>query len=532
MHSNSQNPNWQWAKAFGGTSIEDILGIATDNTGNSYVCGYYYSSTMTIGSFSLTSQGNFDFFVAKFDNAGNPQWVKNFGGQYDDTPLSIAIDGLGNSFVTGNFVSPTLVCGTNTLVNSGFGDMFLMKLDINGNLQWAKNFGNGGTVEGKGIATDLSGNVFVTGFFNGSTLALGTVTLSSNGNDDCFISKFDTNGNEQWAINIGDNLNESGNDVATDAAGNIFVTGYFKSGTITAGTYTLNNNTVTSADLFLIKCSNTGSILAANSTGDMFDEIGTSITIDASGNALITGYFFGTTLTVGTYTLNCFGGKDMLIIKCNNNGGFVWAKNAGGMFDDYGNAIGTDALGNIYVNGHNHSPTAFFDTYSLTVSGVGGDGFIASYSTLGNVLWASGTGAGTDDGWDCLSLDGAGNIYVGGFFTSPSISIGSNTLVTNGNADMMLAKINSSNGIADFENKKAGKMLLYPNPTTGKFYISVTARTQESVLEVFSSNGILNKSIDLNSDTVEIDLSDFPKGLYFIRYRTKNFSMIEKVILN
>lgn len=528
----AQTPNWQWAKGYGGNASDDILGIATDNTGNSYICGNFYSSTISIGANTLVSKGNFDFFVAKFDNSGNPLWVKGFGGIYDDTPLSIAIDASGNSYVTGFFVSPTLVCGSYTLTNSGFDDLFLMKFDANGNLQWAKNFGNGGSNEGKGITTDASGNIFVTGFFNNPTLTLGTYTLTGNGNDDCFVSKFDSNGNVIWAFNVGDNLSDCGNDIASDASGNIFVTGYFKSGSISAGTYTLNNNTTASADLFVLKCSNNGTILAANSAGDMFDEIGTNIAIDASGNALITGYFFGTTLAINSSTLTSYGGKDFLLVKCNNNCNFLWAKNGGGMYDDYGNAISSDASGNIYVNGHNHSPVATFGTSTINVSGIGGDGFIAAYNATGSVLWAYGTGGGTDDGWDCLSLDGAGNIYAGGFFTSSSVTIGSNTLNTNGNADMMLAKINSSNGIVENMKREDELVNVFPNPSSGMIYIKNNVFPDEIAMFLYDSQGKAIMETKTSSQLQQLDLYSMPKGIYYLRYISKNKTQAVKFILN
>ncbi|HRD41015.1 MAG TPA: SBBP repeat-containing protein, partial [Bacteroidia bacterium] len=315
LFSNAQVPNWQWAKSHGSTASENISGLAVNSIGESYTCGYYFSSNFTIGTYTLTNNGNYDSYVAKFDVNGNPLWVKSFGGGFDDNANAIAIDAIGNSYVVGSFISASMVCGTTTLTNSAFGDMFIVKMDVNGNILWAKNFGDGGSTVANAVAVEASGNVLISGYYNSATLTMGTFTLNTFGNNDAFVAKLDASGNVMWAQSFGDNLAENANGITVDPSGNSYVTGLYKSSSLTVGTTTLNNTSPASADIFLIKLNNMGNVLTATTFGDMLDEVATGITRDINGNIILTGYYFSPSLTIGTSTLSNYGSRDMLVIK-------------------------------------------------------------------------------------------------------------------------------------------------------------------------------------------------------------------------
>ncbi len=133
------NGNWLWAKQAGGTSEEWGIGVAVDSNGNSYVTGFYQESA-TFGTITLTSSGGNDIFVAKLDSNGNWLWAKQAGGTSYDEGVSIAVDTNGNSYVTGDF-SGSATFGTTTLTSSGEGDIFVAKMDISGNWLWAQQAG-------------------------------------------------------------------------------------------------------------------------------------------------------------------------------------------------------------------------------------------------------------------------------------------------------------------------------------------------------------------------------------------------------
>jgi len=161
-------------------------GIATDSSGNCYVTGHF-QGTATFGSITLTNSGNHDIFIAKLDPNGNFLWVKRADGGNREYGYGIATDGNGNCYVTGYFEG-TATFGSTTLTSNGGQDIYITKLDSSGNFLWAQKAGGTEWDNGYGIAIDSSGNCYVTGIFNG-TATFGSTTLTSNGGQDIFIAK-------------------------------------------------------------------------------------------------------------------------------------------------------------------------------------------------------------------------------------------------------------------------------------------------------------------------------------------------------
>jgi hypothetical protein len=178
-----------------------------------------------------------------------------------------------------------------------------------------------------------------------------------------------------------------------------------------------------------------------------------STTTDQMGNVYATGFFTSPSITFGAITLTSGGsGNDIYIVKYDANGNVLWAKRAGGAGGDRGTGITTDASGNVYVTGYYGSlstaSSITFGTTVLSTTGSGWDMFIAKYDAAGNVLWAkdAGIGIGNDEGHS-ISTDASGNVYVGGFFSSDSISFGATTLVCVGNIDVFTAKYDAMGNV-------------------------------------------------------------------------------------
>ncbi len=249
------NGNWLWAKKAGGIDMDYGYGIAVDANGNSYVTGCFWDSA-TFGTTTFTSSGGYDIFVAKLDSSGNWLWVKQAGGTSGDDGHNITVDDNGNSYVTGYYYSGIATFGTTTLTSSGYEDIFVAKLDSNGNWLWAKQAGGTGHDYGLSITVDANGNSYVTGYFDGSA-TFGTTTLISSGEDDIFVAKIDPNGNWLWAKKAGGTSWDYGCGIAVDANGNSYITGYFDD-SVTFGTTTLISSG--DYDIFVAKLGEVNSI--------------------------------------------------------------------------------------------------------------------------------------------------------------------------------------------------------------------------------------------------------------------------------
>ena len=175
-------------------------------------------------------------------------WSKRFGGSGHDVGKSVSVDSSGNVYITGGFDSSTIDFGGGALKNAGGDDIFLAKLDNKGNHIWSKRFGGSGHDVGKSVSVDSSGNVYITGGFNSSTINFGGGILTNAGGEcnssicsDIFLAKFDNKGNHIWSKRFGGSGRDVGNSVSVDSSGNVYITGGFNSSTIDFGGGALTN---------------------------------------------------------------------------------------------------------------------------------------------------------------------------------------------------------------------------------------------------------------------------------------------------
>ena len=400
------NP-WLWTKNAGGISEDWSYNIAVDVSGNSYITGYFKGSA-TFGSTNLTSKGCIDIFIAKLDSSGNWLWAKKAGGTDWDGGLGIAVDASGNSYVTGYFAD-SAIFGSTTLTGNEGDNIFVAKLDSNGNWLWVKKAGGTGYDGGLGIEVDASGNSYVTGDFSG-TVTFGSTTLTSRGNSDIFVAKLDSSGNWLWAKKAGGKGYDKGHGIAVDAVNNIYVTGIFEGSATFGSTTLINKSSEYYYDIFIAKLDSSGNWLWAQNAGGTGSDWGNGIAVDASGNSYVTGYF-DSDATFGSTTLTSNGGNDIFVAKLDSSGNWLWAKNAGASDTDSGNGIAVDASGNSYVTGYFLS-TATFGDITLTSNG-GADIFITKLDHSGNWLWAKNAG-GTGGEGNGIAIDNNGNSYVTG----------------------------------------------------------------------------------------------------------------------
>ncbi len=254
---------------------------------------------------------------------------------------------------------------------------------------WAKGLGGAGYETGNDIAVDKAGNVYVTGYYQSNPLDFGvTAALTNAGGSDAFVAKYDAAGNEVWIKGIGGTGSDKSNAIAVDEAGNVYITGGFS-----------------------------GSVNFS----------------PGSGTALLTAV-----------------NGDGFLAKYNTNGDYVWVRNLGGdgtTGPDEGTAVALDSAGNIYVTG-SFSGTAHHDTITLIAAG-SIDIFVAKYDTAGNCMWAHGMGDNNVDVGSCIAVSESGEVYIGGTFrgdvdfnTGPGAAAILTSMGTN--SDAFVAKYNAN----------------------------------------------------------------------------------------
>lgn len=356
-----------WAKSAGGNSSDKGTGIAADDDGNVYATGYFYSPTIAFDTIVLTKADTYDIFIAKYDSSGNVLWAKSAGGTGDDRGVRIAADKDGNALLTGTFTSLSLIFGTDTLINAGGTDFFIAKYDSAGNVLWATSAGGIGEDLSACIATDGNGNIFTTGNFNSPSVSSDTATLVNAGSSDIFILKHDSSGNLAWAKSAGGADLDISSGIACDSSGNIFLTGFFTSSSVNFGAHTLSGSKLyvvkydsSGNDLWAKGAG--GNCIPDRSLAVATDDSGNVFITGAFCSSPLVFYTFATAIT------NDNGDNDIFVAKYNSSGNFQWAKSAGGdaFNGDWSLSIATGANENVFITGYFYSPVAAFDSINLT----------------------------------------------------------------------------------------------------------------------------------------------------------------------
>lgn len=295
------------------------------------------------------------------------QWAQQTGGYAVGT--SVVVNQAGEIAYTGYFWSPTVDFGTTTLTNWGgtnSSDLFLVKCDKNGQVIWAQQAGGENEDQTRGLAVDAAGNLYVTGYFSSSNIVFGAFTLTNSnpGVSDLFVAKYDPSGQVLWAVSAGGSGQDGGTAIAVDPQGNVYVTGGTESASARFGSLFLVNTG--KRDVFLAKLNAQGIFLWVRQSIGIDDESGTGLAVDTAGHVNLAGWFYSPTITFGAYSLTNRGGSDIFLVQYNVSGQVLWARQAGGTSDEGANALAVDAAGNLYVAGDFYSTNLVFETVQLT----------------------------------------------------------------------------------------------------------------------------------------------------------------------
>jgi hypothetical protein len=370
------------------------------------------------------------FLLVNSFKAQNLLWSKGFGNSMGEGITSVVVDGAGNVFTTGYFwntVDFDPGPGTYTLTSNGNTDIFVQKLDANGNFLWAGHMGGVADDNGNSIALDASGNVYITGMFaatgdfdpsSSSTYSL----IAPGGSYEAFVLKLSNTGSFVWAKRMGGTGTDEGFGVFIDGASNVYTTGKYQgTGDFDPGSGTTNLTSAGGTDVFIQKLNSSGTFVWAKSVGGAAADEGNKITVDASGNVHVIGTYqaladFDPGLT--TANLTSSGLDDVFILKLDASGNYSWARSIGGSAIDMGNSIDLDPSGNVYTTGA-FSGLADMDpgigTANLVSNGLD-DIFIHKLDASGNYVWAKQIGGSSSDIGSSVFADAA-NVYVTGNFS-------------------------------------------------------------------------------------------------------------------
>jgi chitodextrinase len=431
--------SYVWSKNFGGALATDNVTLTSngvDSSGNIIVTGYFQGN-VDFGGGTVSSVGGQDIFVAKYSSTGGYLWSKTMGSVAGDYAMALYVDRNDNIIVTGSFnYSVDFGGGALNSASPGFSDIFLVKYSAAGVHQWSKQFGDTGNDTGYDVTADATGNVIVTGSFVGSVDFGGGRLTSNSGSNDIFVAKYSATGGYSWSRVYGGIGDDHGNAVATDANGNVVITGYFNN------TIDFGGGPLTSAgnkEIFLVELNSSGQHVWSKRFGGTSIEVANAVAIDAGGNIIITGFFYGT-VDFGGGPLTSSSAAKVFLAKYNSQGNHTWSKVfSGTVVADNAIALGLaiDSNSNILVTGY-FNGSANFGGQTFTSAG-SDDVFAAKYSAAGTHTWSQRFGGPALDQGKAIVADAGNNMILSGSFNY-AVSFGGPTLTNLNGSDFYLVK--------------------------------------------------------------------------------------------
>lgn len=301
---------------------------------------------------------------------------------------------------------------------------------------WSKRFGDALLQNAQGAAVDAAGNVYLIGYFQGD-IDFGGGVLTSAGSNDVYIAKFDSDGNHVWSKRFGDGNNQRGQAIVLDSAGNLYVSGWF------GGTIDLGGGPLTGTgadDSFLAKLGADGSHIWSKAFGGLNNQRIEDIAVDETDGIVIVGDFMGT-IDLGGGLVSSAGGADIFLAKYAPNGAFVWGKRFGSAGDQIGYAARVAPSGNVVIAGDINGSTNFGG--GILGSAGGTDIFVASFDSLGAHQWSKLFGDAAMQRGETLAVDAAGAVVLSGYIEG-AVDFGGGTLTSGGLRDHFVTKLDAT----------------------------------------------------------------------------------------
>lgn len=537
----------EWLFGIGSThekASDRVSDIAVDTMGNIYVTGTFgdladfnpSSAAYFLDALNNPNYNYHDLFLAKYSPSKSLIWAFRIGCVSNDNSGILAVDNMGNVFVSGDIVVNGYSSGDtldfdpgpnteNILLTSNFS--FLAKYDANGNFLWLND-----TLRSVFMETDANRNLVI-------------VSYSSSGHK---VSKIDPNGNILWTQSLPTNIYN----LMVEKDGDFLVTGTSSSPSIDldpgVGTHMVNSiNGFTHVSRF----NNDGDfedafVLEWNSWSSYINPRGLKST--SNGDVILSGSFNGTSdfnPQAGVYNLSIIGQQsNTFMAKYDSLGILIWVKQIEGY--NYSSKMGISDNDDIYILGDIYTSTVNdFDPGAGTFSlNSGESSYIAKYNTNGVFEWAGGfTGISTTFGLLALNVYKNGSVYIAGQFkntTSTMVDFNPNPLNTHNlfcygshsqsDGDGFLLKL--SPWVVGIKNEINNSVTqIYPNPTRDNLTINLDNYYQDIDLQLLSFSGqILKKQTFNNTNSISLNIENFPSGLYFIRLMMNDTITIRKIV--
>ena len=535
----------------GGFDHDDASDCFQDSQGNYYLSGSFQETVdfdPGSGEALLTALNSLDAFLVKYDESLNYTWAIAITGNDQVNGKKIVVDENGNTYIAGYFrgTADFDPSAGEYMIEAEDMDGFLAKYDANGNLVWAFKLGSPESDIAYDVCLDNTGNVWVSGKFNAPLdfdPSGNEFILSDHGLQDAFIAKYQASGDFIWAGSIGGEATLFYQPIlAADNSGNIYYAGHFPEEVDLdpgQGTFMASSNGY--ADIFLMCLDNAGNLSWAFTIGGAEYDYARDVIVD-NGKVMITGFYESTSIdfdpSSGEDLHTSEGDADSYLATYQTDGSFLWAISIESINPSNALALANDDDHNIYLSGEFYGTSDFdpsSETYELTAQGLW-DVFTVKYDDGGNLQWANYAGGNDNDiGYGILVSNDQETVMVCGKFMgwAEFDNVGPGQILSaSGGFDAFVVEYTSYSGagIHD-ENSGLEDVRIYPNPASGRVFIDIPAADKGMAYSIINSLGMQMVSRASLESVMEIDISGFSPGNYFVKIEKGKRARVFKMIV-
>ncbi len=413
--SSASAQRWNWISTGTGVSFDECFSLALAPSGDLYTVGVF-SDSMNFDGQRIQAYGNYDVFLARYNNKGRIGQLSSHGGFDVDEARSVVADKNGNVYMAGAFMLEALVGGQLVEgISENSMDMWVAKFDRNGALQWVTVFGSPTYDEGApSLAVDSLGNVYVAGGIGG-TGEFGSRSYTSTGKLDIFVAKMTATGEFTWVQGFGGAENDEALSINVTPNGDRIYTCATFIGKVRFGSAGEIESFVNRPDFVVMAMNANGGTLWAKRIGYSGVDRHIASTVQFDGKLVVTGAMSQvTTFDTQTLTANGEFESDIFLCRFTRDGAIDLLKRYGGTFEDVGLSVRTDAKGAMYVGGYFDSTTTIGLNAAQSVGGR--DGLVMRVLANGDVDWVQTMGGEYDDEIRGVVVDSKNIPYVSGIF--------------------------------------------------------------------------------------------------------------------
>lgn len=394
-------------------------------------------------------------------------WIKAISGSDYNAGADIAVDPAGNVITAGVYREEISLDNDPDyrFANRGKSDIVLLKTTEAGDILWMQTIGGAGDDRVFRIATDVTGNIYLTGSFE-SVIRFDENndlhTLVSNGKEDVFLAKFSPEGQVQWSIGAGGDRSDQGIGLAVTPDGIVYISGFFETSAV------FGNQTVESegqVDAYLAQYTANGGFNWVRTLGGERRDLASGIAADSQGRVYVTGVTRGPLPIRNLDPARVFGAPhgqdDLFLARYTPAGTLDKLTYMGGRGFDAGNALAIDAQDNVYVAGYFETAASLddFSGASTLIQGNTFDLFVSKFDSNGTLAWVNTAGGDLWDNAYDIDVDANGHVFVTGLFRKEADFTGNTEtdLEGLGEANAFVARYQSDGSLAGLQRIDGAK---------------------------------------------------------------------------